>query len=205
MTATHSPKLPTGMAVPSVGDLLEQSSWAIALRGVLGIVFGVVALIQPVATMVSLALLFAAYALADGVLSVIAAGRAAREHKGWGYLLLQGVAGVLAAAATMLWPGITVLAFVYLVAAWAILSAVLLIRVAYDAAPKEGRWWLILAGVLSLAYGALLVVAPVLGATAMTWWLGSYSIAFGVLLLLAALKLRAPGQTTADLTRVKQS
>jgi uncharacterized membrane protein HdeD (DUF308 family) len=86
MTTTLSPKLSTPTSVTTAGDILAQSSSAMALRGALGVLFGMVAPIQPFATMVSLALLFAAYALADGILSVIAAGRAAREHKGWGYL-----------------------------------------------------------------------------------------------------------------------
>src|ERR1700730_10318176 len=92
--------------------------WVLAIRGVLGIAVGLLALVLPAATMLALVLLFAAYMLVDGVFAIMAAVRAAREHERWGLLVLEGVADIVAGVIAVLWPGITVLAFVLLVAAW---------------------------------------------------------------------------------------
>ena len=88
--------------------VLAQNWWAIGIRGVLGILFGLIALFLPVATMLSLVLLFAAYVFVDGVFGIVSAVRAAREHERWGYLLLEGLVNIAAAAVAVLWPGLTV-------------------------------------------------------------------------------------------------
>jgi uncharacterized membrane protein HdeD (DUF308 family) len=106
---------------------LAQNWWAIALRGVLAILFGFVALFLPGVTMLSLVLVFAAYAFADGVLGIVSAVRAARFHERWIPLLLEGIVDIIIAAIAVLWPGITVTAFVLLVAAWAIVTGGLML------------------------------------------------------------------------------
>jgi uncharacterized membrane protein HdeD (DUF308 family) len=88
-------------------------------------------------------------------------------------------------------PGITVLAFALLVAAWAIVSGVFLLAAAFRLNIEHGRWWLVLGGVISLAYGFLLVVAPLIGAVVLTWWFGVYALAFGIVLLILAFRLKA--------------
>ena len=92
--------------------------WAVALRGVFGILFGLIALFAPGPTILSLVLLFSAYMLVDGVFGIVAAVRAARRHERWGLLLLEGLANIATGAIAFLWPGITVIAFVLLMAAW---------------------------------------------------------------------------------------
>src|SRR5271165_7408887 len=87
--------------------VLAQNWWAIAIRGVLGILFGLVALFLPGATMLSLVLLFAAYAFVDGVFGIISAVRAARQGERWGLLVLEGIVDLVTAAIAFLWPGIT--------------------------------------------------------------------------------------------------
>ena len=96
----------------AMSSALARNWWAIALRGVIGILFGIVAFALPGATMLSLVLLFSAYMLVDGVLAIIAAVRAARQHERWGLLVLEGVVDIATAAIAFVWPGITVLAFV---------------------------------------------------------------------------------------------
>jgi uncharacterized membrane protein HdeD (DUF308 family) len=189
MTTTYPTDRTTSPATLSTA--LAQNWWAIALRGVLGILFGLLALFQPTATMQSLTLLFAIYAFVDGMLAIIAAVRAAKQHERWGYLLLEGIVGIIAAAATVVWPAITVLAFIYLVAGWASVSGALVIAAAFTLDGEDGRWWLVLGGVVSLVYGGVLAVAPLTGAIVLTWWLGVYAIAFGVALLIAGSKLRS--------------
>jgi uncharacterized membrane protein HdeD (DUF308 family) len=171
--------------------VLAQNWWAIAIRGVLGILFGLVALFLPGATMLSLVLLFGAYAFVDGVFGIISAVRAARQRERWALLVLEGIVDIATAAIAFLWPGISVVAFVLLVAIWAILTGALMLAAAFRLETDDGRWWLVLGGVVSLLYGALLIVAPMIGALVLTWWLGAYALVFGVALLVLAFRLRA--------------
>ncbi len=171
--------------------MLARNWWAIGIRGVVGILFGLVALFLPGATMLSLVLLFAAYIFVDGVFGIVSAVRAARAHERWGLLVLEGLVDIAVAAIAVLWPGITVVAFVFLVAFWAILTGVLELAAAFRLEFIDGRGWLIFGGVVSVLYGALLIVAPTIGAVVLTWWLGAYALVFGVCLVVLAFKLRA--------------
>jgi uncharacterized membrane protein HdeD (DUF308 family) len=171
--------------------LLAQNWWLVALRGVVGILFGIVALVFPGSTMLSLVILFSAYMLVDGALAIASAVRAARRHERWGWLTLEGIANIITGILAFLWPGLTILAFVLLIAAWAIVSGALMLAAAFRLKVDHGRWWLVLGGVVSLVYGVLLVVAPLIGALVLTWWLGAYALVFGVVLLVLAFRLRS--------------
>lgn len=165
--------------------------WAFALRGVLAIAFGVIAFIMPGITLAVLLGLFAAYMLIDGVLAIIAAVRAIRQHESFWPLLLEGIAGILTAAIAILWPGITLLALVYLSGAWAIVSGIfLIVGAARMGRQVEGRWLLILTGVFSTIWGVLLFIWPIAGLLVLTLWIGAYAIVFGVMLLVMAYRLR---------------
>lgn len=172
-------------------SVLANNWWAIAVRGVLGILFGLIALFLPGATMLSLVLLFSAYIFIDGIFGIIAAVRAAGEHERWGVLLFEGVVDIAVAVIAVVWPGITVIAFVLLVAVWALATGGLMLWAAFRLAVNDGRWWLVFSGVVSLIYGVLLIVAPMIGALVLTWWLGAYALVFGVALLVLAFKLKA--------------
>jgi uncharacterized membrane protein HdeD (DUF308 family) len=170
---------------------LARNWWAIALRGVFALLFGVIAVARPDATIGALTLLFAAYMLADGVFAIVAAVRAAGHHERWGALVLEGIVDLVAGAIAFIWPLATVLAFVFLTAAWAIVSGIVLIAAAIRLHPAHGRWLMVLGGIVSLAWGVLLVVAPIPGAIVMTWWIGGYALFFGGALLALAFRLRA--------------
>lgn len=175
----------------AMSAVLARNWWALAIRGVLGIAVGLIALVLPAATMLALVLLFAAYMLVDGVFAIIAAVRAARQHERWSLLALAGVADIVAGGIAVVWPGITVLAFVLLVAAWAIVSGSLILVAGFRLNLDHGRWWLLLAGAASIIYGVLLIVAPMIGALVLTWWFGAYALIFGVALLVLAFRLKA--------------
>jgi uncharacterized membrane protein HdeD (DUF308 family) len=170
--------------------VLVKNWWAIALRGVLGILFGLIALFLPGATMLSLVLVFAAYAFVDGIFAIISAVRAARQQERWGVLVLEGLVNIAVAAVAVLWPGITVVAFVFLVAFWAVFTGILELAAGFRL-EIDGRGWLIFGGVVSVLYGALLIVTPMIGAVVLTWWLGAYALVFGVSLIVLAFKVRA--------------
>ena len=175
----------------ALSEVLADSWWAVGLRGILGILFGLICLLTPGVAVEVFVILFSAYMLVDGVFAIMAAVRAAREHERWGLLVLEGVADIVAGVIAVLWPGITVLAFVLLVAAWAVVSGSLMLVAGYRLNIEHGRWWLLLAGALSVAYGALLAVAPMIGALVLTWWFGAYALLFGVTLLVLAFRLKA--------------
>ncbi len=176
-------------AEQNIAQLLAQNWWAFAIRGVLGIIFGLIAILQPDVTMLSLVLVFSAYAFVDGAFAIIASVRAARRHERWGFLVLEGIVNIVAAALAFLWPAITVVSFVFLVATWAILSGGLMLSAAMRLGGDHGRWWLVLGGLASVIYGALLIFAPLVGALVLTWWLGAYAIVFGLALMAVAIKL----------------
>jgi uncharacterized membrane protein HdeD (DUF308 family) len=175
---------------------LARNWWAVALRGVAGIIFGVIALLMPATAMVSLAWLFAAYLLVDGVFAIIAAVRAAEQHERWGLLLLEGVLDLVMGGIVWLFPLGAILAFVLITAAWALITGALMLISSFRLRGTHGRLWLALGGVVSLVWGVLLVVAPFAGAVVLTWWLGAYAVAFGVVLLILAFRLR--GQRGGD-------
>lgn len=170
---------------------LAKNWWAFALRGVLGILFGLIAFALPGVTMLSLVIVFAAYAIIDGVFAIIAAVRAAEAHQRWTLFLLEGVIGIGAGVLAFMWPALTVVVFVTLVAFWALLTGGLMLAGAFRLHPDHGRWWFVLGGVASIVYGALLLVAPLIGALVLTWWIGAYALVFGVFMLIAAFRLRS--------------
>jgi uncharacterized membrane protein HdeD (DUF308 family) len=169
--------------------ILGQYWWLIALRGVLGIAFGIIALVVPVATILALVILFSAYMLVDGVFALYAAYQAGRQRKRWGLLVFQGLANIAAGALAFLWPGLTVLAFILLLAAWTIVSGCLQLAAAFRI--DQGRWWFALGGAASLIFGVLLIAAPLIGAVVLTWWIGAWALVFGAFLLVAAFRLRS--------------
>lgn len=175
----------------AMAAVLAQNWWAVALRGALAVLFGLIALFAPTAAIISLVLVFAAYMLVDGVFGIVSAVRAATQHGRWGLLLLEGVANLIVGVIAFLWPVSAAVAFVLLVAAWALVTGGLMIGAAFRLDGAHGRWWLALGGVVSVLFGAALVLAPLVGAVVLTWWFAGYAVAFGIMLLMLAVKLRA--------------
>ena len=182
----------SGVGSGPAAETLVQNWWLFTLRGVLGIIFGILALIFPGPTILSLVLLFSAYMLVDGIFGIISAVRAIRRKEDrWGLLIFEGLLDIATGVVAFLWPGLTVVAFVWLIAAWAIVSGGLMTAAGFRLNIEHGQWWLVLGGLLSLAYGVLLIITPLIGAVVFTWWLGAYALVFGVALVIFSLKLRS--------------
>jgi uncharacterized membrane protein HdeD (DUF308 family) len=172
--------------------------WVLALRGVLAIVFAAIAFSQPGITLHALVWVWGAYAIVDGVLSLVLSGRAAEDRQPWGMLLLGGIAGIAAGIIAFVWPGITALALIYLIAGWAIVTGLLEIAAAIALAPiLEGEWLLGLSGVLSVLLGALIMARPGAGLIAWVWMIGVYALLYGVFMLALGFRVRALGQPSA--------
>lgn len=177
--------------VPNV-DTLTENWWAVALRGVAGVLFGIFALIAPGLSLAALVLAFGAFALVDGVFAIVAAARRRGVSDRWWMLLLEGVASVVIGGVTLLLPGITALALLLLIAARALVSGVLQIVAAVRLRKViSGEWLLVLGGTASLAWGVLLVVFPGAGALALVLWIGAFALVTGALLIALAFRLRA--------------
>ncbi len=178
--------------------VLATRWWTLALRGIAAIVFGILTFISPPSTLLALVILFGAYAIVDGVLSLILAIRRPIEGRHWGSLLIEGIAGIVSGVLTFIWPGLSALVLLYLIAAWAVITGVAEIAAAIRLRKQvQGEWLMGLIGVLSIVFGVLLFVFPGAGALAVTLWIGAYAVAFGILLLVLALRLRAWGRQTS--------
>lgn len=167
------------------------SWWIVLLRGIAAIMFGIVAIIWPALTLTVLVLIYGFYALADGVIALLAAatGRAKAIPRWW--LVAIGILGIITGAITLLWPGITALVLAIFIGAWALAHGILEIAAAFTARREIGvEWWLVAAGVLSVLFGVLVLMTPGAGALALIWTIGAYSLAFGALLIGCSLRLR---------------
>jgi uncharacterized membrane protein HdeD (DUF308 family) len=194
-TPTGTGRTGTFTAEPATSEamsaVLAQNWWLIALRGVFAILFGIIAFAAPGAVMLTLALFFAAYLLVDGVIGIAAAVRAARAHERWGLLLAEGALNIVMGLIAAVLPVSAVLAFVFVTAAWALITGGLMLAAAFKLTQTHGRLWLALGGIVSVIWGVLLVIAPLVGAVVLTWWLGAYALVFGIALLVLAFQLRA--------------
>ncbi|HEU4684813.1 MAG TPA: HdeD family acid-resistance protein [Nitrospira sp.] len=172
-------------------SILCENWWAIALRGLLGILIGIVAFVLPLPTMLALVWLFGAYAILDGVFNLVTVWRKGRMRPWWA-MALEGVLGLGVGIVSFIWPGITALALVYLIAAWALVTGVLEIIAAIRLRREiKGEWLLALSGVFSIALGVLFALVPDAGAVALVWFWGAYTAAFGILLIWLSFRLRA--------------
>ena len=169
--------------------------WAVVIRGIIAILFGILALAWPGVTLGILLMLFGIFAFADGIAAIIAAIGTAEGRKRWFLLLLVGLVGIAAGIVTFSYPGMTTLSLLYIIAIWAIVVGVLHI-VAAIAAPGEitPRWLWGLSGIFSVLFGILLFAQPLAGILAVVWLIGFYALIFGFTEIILGLHLRGFGQ-----------
>jgi uncharacterized membrane protein HdeD (DUF308 family) len=168
-------------------DVLTQKWWAVALRGILAIVFGIVALAFPGATLLSLAVVFGAYAFVSGVFTIVAAFGSRGRDAVW--YVLDGILGIAVGLATFFFPGIAAQALVLLIGVWAILMGIFEVIAGFEL-PIKRDWLLVIAGIASIVFGVLVFVYPATGALAITWLIGIYALVFGVTMLVFGVRLR---------------
>ena len=177
-------------------QVVLQNWWMLVLRGVLALIFGLIALFFPRILLFAFIVVFAVYAIIDGVFSVIVAIRERESWKRWGWVLAEGILSILAGIFALVFPGLTALILLYIIAAWAILTGITEIVAAVALREYLSREWaLVLAGALSLAFGILLFAFPGAGILSLLWLVGVYSLVFGVLLIIRAFQLRAWAST----------
>lgn len=178
-------------------DVLTRNWWAWLIRGIVAIIFGLLAFMWPGATIVAIGILFGAYALVDGIFAILGTIRAAEAHQRWWPLLLEGIVGIVIAAITFWDIRVTLFALYLTIAAWAFLTGIFEIAAAIQLRKKiANEFWLILGGIASIAFGILMLWRPAAGALAIIWLIGAYAIVFGVLMIAFSFRLRAHGSAT---------
>jgi uncharacterized membrane protein HdeD (DUF308 family) len=183
------------MPIPIVDvDTLSRNWWIVLLRGLAGICFGIITFIAPAISLAILVLVWGAYALADGILALVTAIRRRGEDRWWVFFV-EGLVGIAAGVLTLIWPGLTAIALLYLIAAWAIVTGALEITAAIRLRKVIANEWLLgLSGIASLGFGILLILFPGAGALTVVIWIGAYALVFGALVVALAFRLRSLGR-----------
>src|SRR5689334_214997 len=165
--------------------------WLLLLRGIIAILFGILAFIWPGLTLVTLVLMFGAFALVDGAIMLGAAFSGAAKPMPTWWLVLVGLLGIAAGIVTFLWPGMSAILLILFIGAWAVAHGIFEIVGAIQLRKEiENEWMLILGGIISVIFGIIVLIAPGAGALALVWWIAIYSIVFGVMFIAFALRLR---------------
>lgn len=171
--------------------LMSRKWWALALRGVVGVLFGLAAFVWPGITLLALVTLFGIYALVDGILALVTALTRDTGRRTFWSLLIEGLVGIAIGLVTFIRPGITAFGLLYLIAFWALVTGIFEIITAIRLRREiAGEWLLALTGIWSVAFALLLIIYPLAGAMAALWIIGSYAIVFGALMIVLAFRLR---------------
>ena len=175
--------------LPSLLHALARNWWLLLLRGLCAVLFGVLTFVWPAITLITLVLLLGAYTFADGIFSLAAAIMGGPTKSRW-WLVVVGLLGIAAGIVMFLWPGVTALLLLIYIGVWSIATGVMQI-IGAIALRKEIRdeWLLIAGGILSVLFGTLVIAAPGSGALALLFVIGTFAIAYGIILILFSLRL----------------
>lgn len=168
-------------------------------RGIIALAFGLVAIIWPGITLNMLVILFAIFAIIDGASSVITAIVTGRKSDRWWSLVLEGIVGLVVGAIMLVWPDITLLVFIYLIAIWAIVTGLFEFAISFSLKEvKSARWFMLVAGIVSLILGILIFFYPKASLVVIAWLIGIYAIVFGIILLAVGIQLSRMKKKLSD-------
>ena len=175
----------------AIAKTLAVDWWVFLVRGVVAVLFGILAFVWPGITLLALVLLFGIYAIIDGIMSLTRAFSASKRRQSWIWPVLGGVVSIAAGIVTFVWPHLTALVLLFIIAAWAIVEGISEIS-AGIALRREisNEWVLIVGGVISVLFGALLFARPGAGALAVVWLIGFYAVVIGVQRIALAFRVR---------------
>jgi uncharacterized membrane protein HdeD (DUF308 family) len=176
--------------------MLAPRWWVPVARGIAAIVFGILAFTRPGDSLLALLWFFGAYAIVDGAFNLAFAFRGARAGRSWGWMLLAGLVSIAAGVLTFLWPGMTAVALLSMISVWAIILGVVQIAAAIELRRViTSEWMLVVSGVLSIAFGVILIARPFAGVLTLLWMIGGYAIAFGALLIGLGFRIKRLNRT----------
>jgi len=176
--------------------VLARNWWALLIRGIAAVIFGILAFALPGVTLYVLCILFGAYAFVDGIFAIASAVRAAQAHERWWPFVLEGIVGLAIGAVTFYDVRLTFLALFFTIAVWAFVTGILEIAAGVQLRKSiANEWLLILAGLASIAFGVLMFWHPVIAALSLIWIIAIYAVVFGFIMIALAFRLR--GHTSA--------
>lgn len=181
-------------------EVLRHGWWLVLLRGVLAVIFGIMALVWPGITVLALVLVWGVYAVADGVAEIGIGIRGAEglSTAGRWILVILGVFGVVAGIVAFVWPGITALVLAYLIGIWAIIIGIGEISAAIRLRKEiDNEWLMALSGLLAVVLGLIIVIAPGAGVLGLVTLIAWFSIAWGITLVMLAFRIRRAGPALA--------
>jgi uncharacterized membrane protein HdeD (DUF308 family) len=165
-------------------ELARQNWWMIAIRGAIAVIFGILALIWPGLTVLTLVIFFGAFAIVDGVFAIGTAIRHAERRMEWWPELVEGIIGIIFGLIAFIWPGLTALGLLYIIGAWAVITGIAEIAAAVRLRSViTNEWFLGISGALSIVWGVILFIFPGSGAIALAWVIGIFAIIYGASLL----------------------
>ncbi|WP_343701651.1 HdeD family acid-resistance protein [Chitinophaga sp.] len=165
--------------------------WLFVLRGVLAILFAVLAFLWPAITLSILVIFLGAYFFVDGIFTLVHSFRVMKTEPRWWVLLLEGLVSIVAGLIALFSPGVTALFLVVLIAVWSLVTGILEIILAFRLRKEiTNEWMLILAGVLSILFSILLFMQPITGVVVISWWIGFYALFFGIFLISVGIRLK---------------
>ena len=173
----------------SIESTARKSGWAVTLRGILAVFFGIIALRSPNLVAGAFVVIFAIYAFADGILDFVVAGQRGRAGERWGWFVFEGLVSIALGVIALAYPHITLLVVVLLIGIRAIVSGIFEVVAAFSWEGGESRWLMGITGVLSIMLGILLLGSPAVGGIAILWTIGIYAIVFGVMLFALGLRM----------------
>jgi uncharacterized membrane protein HdeD (DUF308 family) len=166
--------------------------WALLLRGIVAVIFGILAFAWPGVTVLSLVFVFGAYAIVDGIFAIAAGTRAPAGTGSWWMMLLMGIFGIIVGILAFVWPGVTAFTLLMLIAAWAVVTGIFEIVAAIQLRKViTGEWLLLISGLASIIFGILVLLNPAAGAVAVVWLIATYAVIYGILLMAAGWRIKA--------------
>jgi uncharacterized membrane protein HdeD (DUF308 family) len=176
--------------------------WLVLLRGIFMVIFGLIALVSPGIALLTLVWLFGFYAILDGIAAIMI-GIRTRGEPHWVWTIVQGVVSVLAGVIALIWPGLTALALLFVVAFWAIVLGIGEIGGAFASRRRRSTsWgWTLAAGILNVIFGILLLIWPASGILTLVWLVGIFTLVGGLALIVLAYRVRSVATSADDVSR----
>ncbi|MTD16219.1 HdeD family acid-resistance protein [Nakamurella sp. YIM 132087] len=184
-------------AVGTVRGLAARFWWLLLVRGIIAVLFGIIALAAPGAALSFLIALLAVYFIFDGVTSIMHGFSERGSGKSTAWYYIQGILGIVAGIITLAWPGATALVLLFIIGFWAIVGGITAIGSAWTLRKTDqtnGWLWMLITGILALIFGVTLVVSPFDGILSILWLIGIWALISGIFLIMAAFTLKSAGK-----------
>jgi uncharacterized membrane protein HdeD (DUF308 family) len=174
-----------------LGSLYQRTWWSLLIRGIVAVVFGIVAIAWPDRVLELLVSFFGIFVLVIGIVATTAALTHRAKSRNWLLMLAPGLAGIVIGIITVAWPAVTTVVLVYLIAIWALVHGIGEIHNALRLRKDvEGEWMPILIGIVSVVFGIVLIVRPLAAGAVVTWLFGLFVLIMGILWLIMAFRAR---------------